>query len=114
MPETPDQIKKRIRQEQKQQMYGIIIFSFWIGVALLVQSFVPGGALFIHDSWFIFGGVGLIWMLVLIFKSNSHKMSDVTLLIGMILTGPIGVMTYISWFIVVRVYNRRLISARGN
>lgn len=107
MPETPEQIKKRIRQEQKQQIYGIIIFSFWIGIVLLVQSFVPGGALFIQDSWPVFGGVGVIWTLTLILKSNRPKMSDITLPVGMILTGPIGVMTYISWYIVVRAYNRR-------
>jgi hypothetical protein len=113
MPETPEQIKKRIRWEQTQQMYGIIIFSFWIGVVLLVQSFVPAGALFIHDSWPIFGGIGFVWMLILAIKSKNLKMSDATLLIGMILTGPIGIMTYISWYIVARICYRRRALVNG-
>jgi hypothetical protein len=113
MPETPEQIKKRIGEEQKQQMYGIIIFTFWIVAVLLVQSFVPGGALFIRDSWPVFGGAGFVWMLILIIKSKSPKVSDATLLVGMILTGPIGIMTYISWYIVARVCYRRRALVNG-
>lgn len=98
--------KEKWHEGNKAQLYGVLILLFWVGIVLLIQS-LPGGALFIRDTWWVFGAVGFLMMLGYVLRSDNTKASDFAGVIAAVLLGPVGVPTLLTYLILIRVINRR-------
>ena len=105
--------KEEWHERGKQETYGVLIFLFWMGVVLLVQYFVPGGVLFIKVSWYWFGAFGFVWMVGTILKAKNFKPSDIILLFGMIILGPVGVLGYFSWLTLAKIQRKRVTNGKA-
>ena len=106
MLETPKQIKERVKQEQEQQIYGALIFLIWVSIVLLLQTFVPGAALFIKQTWWIFGAAGMLLMMYFVLKQGATK-SDIVVVPFIVLTGPVGIMFVLTWIGLVKIQRKR-------
>lgn len=100
--------KEEWDEKQKQQIYGILIFLAWLGIVLLLQTFVPVTALFLKESWYIFGTAGMLLMAYLTWKSRSISVSDAMSIIFMILLGPVGIMFLLTWLGLIKIQRKRI------
>lgn len=100
--------KEKWNEKQKQQIYGILIFLAWLGIVLLLQTFVPVAALFLRESWYMFGIAGMLLMAYLTWKSRSISVSDAMSIIFMIFLGPVGVMFLLTWLGLVKIQRKRI------
>lgn len=99
--------KERWRERSKQETYGALIFLVWVGIILSLQTFVSGAALFISQTWWIFGVAGMLLMVYFILKQGATK-SDIIVAPMMVLTGPVGIMFVLTWIGLVKIQRKRI------